>query len=100
MKVGSVSDEVQRNVLKELCEEIDVLKKTIETLSHRKSICEGLVRNLTSSPCKDDAPTSQPGQDGDAEGTGGDEDIEGFGSSNSDGFNDESDDDSSKTVAH
>ena len=45
--------------MKELCEEIDVLKKTIETLSRRKSVCEGLVRDITSSPSKDGASTSQ-----------------------------------------
>ena len=98
--MGSISDEVQRNVLKELCEEIDFLKKAIETLSRMKSICEGLVRDMTSSPGKDDATSSQPGQDSDAEDTGSDEDSEDSGNSGSDGFDNESDDDSSQTAAH
>ena len=100
MKMGLVSDEVQRNILKELCEEIDILKNTIETFSHRKSICNGLMQSMTSSTSKDGASSSQPGQDGDAESTGVDEDSEGSGNSGSDDFDSESDDDTSHAVDH
>ena len=54
---------------------------------------------MTSSLDKDGASTSQPGQDADIEGTSGENDNEVSGSSDSDGSEDESDDDSSKTTA-
>ena len=67
MKMGPVSEEAQRNVLKELIEEIDVLKQTIETLSRRKSICEALVRDLSTSQDNVKATTTQSVQDDDTE---------------------------------
>ena len=60
LNLSSMTGEVQRNVLKELLEEIEVLKRTIETLSNRKSKCEALVRDLRAPPS--DATSTQPGQ--------------------------------------
>ena len=60
LNLSSMTEEVQRNVLKEFLEEIEVLKKTIETLSNRKSKCEALVRDLSAPPS--DATSTQPGQ--------------------------------------
>ena len=44
--------------MKELLEEVEILKKTIETLSSRKFKCEALLKDLTT-PCS--ATSSQPG---------------------------------------
>ena len=100
MKMGPVSDEVQRSILKELNEEIDILKKSIETLSRRKSICEDRVCDLTDFPGNDDAATTQSSQDNDVVASGNDKDSEGAGNSGSDGLGDETDDDSAQTAAH
>ena len=54
-----MTEEVQKNVLKELLEEIETLKKTIETLSNRKSKCEALIWDLIVPSTTTD---SQPGQ--------------------------------------
>ena len=68
-----MTEEVQRNVLKELLEEIEALKKTIETLSNRKSKCEALVRDLTAPSTATD---SQPGQTNDSDVSDAVEDTE------------------------
>ena len=94
MKVRSISDEVQRNVLKELCGEIDFLQKTIETFSRRKSICEGLVRDMTSSRGKDDTSTSQHKDDKESDDSD-DEEGEGSGESEFEKANQENEDTSS-----
>ena len=63
LHLRTMTEEVQRNVLKELLEEIETLKKTIETLSNRKFKCEALVRDLTAPST---ATHSQPGQANDS----------------------------------
>ena len=59
LHLGTMTEDVQKKVLKELLDEIETLKRTIETLSCRKVKCEALVKDLTT---PSSATSSQPGQ--------------------------------------
>ena len=54
-----MTEDVQRKVVKELLEEVETLKKTIENLSSRKIKCEALIKDLTA---PSSATSSQSGQ--------------------------------------
>ena len=64
LKVAALSEDVKSDILKGLYEEVNALKEIIETFSHRKAICEGLIKVMTPPPGTDGASSSRQTQSG------------------------------------
>ena len=96
LKVAPLSEEVQSDILKGLYEEVVVLKEIVETSSRMKTVCEKLIKVMIHSLDTDGASSSQPSQDGSPANNGHDDEEEDDDGSDSEGFEDQGDDDSTE----